>query len=255
MHEPCRVAQSLPTPRTIMLKTARCRACCDRRAHQRRRHGAPYSCQVAARTAQEKVGVGQSEMRVAEMTDFLLVLMLAGAGDELQGIKRGLLELADLIAIAKADGGNVIPAKLAASKYAYAMHLLADPEQGMAPVITCSALDGTGLEEIWKIISERTAERERSGYLHTRRNEQNINWMWSLVDQQIHDMLHQRPAVDSVARSAAAQVRVGVLSPIMAAETIPLRPKAGDDEVRPQAGALPLPLPPLRAQPAGGTRQ
>ncbi|HME24349.1 MAG TPA: methylmalonyl Co-A mutase-associated GTPase MeaB [Acetobacteraceae bacterium] len=168
----------------------------------------------------ETVGVGQSEVRVAEMTDFLLVLMLAGAGDELQGIKRGLLELADLIAIAKADGGNVIPAKLAASKYAYAMHLLADPEQGMAPVITCSALDGTGLEEIWKIISERTAERERSGYLHTRRNEQNINWMWSLVDQHIHDMLHQRPAVDSVARSAAAQVRVGVLSPIMAAETI-----------------------------------
>jgi LAO/AO transport system kinase len=154
------------------------------------------------------------------MTDFLLVLMLAGAGDELQGIKRGLLELADLIAIAKADGGNVIAAKLAASKYAYAMHLLADPEQGVAPVITCSALDGSGLGEIWKIISERTAERERSGYLHSRRNEQNINWMWSLVDQQIHDRLHRRPAVDAVARSVAAQVRDGALSPIMAAEKI-----------------------------------
>src|SRR5208283_6232553 len=106
------------------------------------------------------------------------------AGDELQGIKRGLLELADLIAIAKADGGNVIAAKLAASKYAYAMHLLADPEQGVAPVVTCSALDGTGLEDIWRIISERTTERKRRGYLHTRRSEQNANWMWSLVDQQ-----------------------------------------------------------------------
>jgi LAO/AO transport system kinase len=168
----------------------------------------------------ETVGVGQSEVRVAEMTDFLLVLMLAGAGDELQGIKRGLLELADLIAIAKADGANVVAAKVAASKYAYAMHLLADPEQGMAPVITCSALDGTGLEEIWKIISERTAERERSGYLHTRRIEQNINWMWSLVDQQIHDLLHLQPAVDAVARRVAAQVSDGALSPIMAAETI-----------------------------------
>ena len=114
----------------------------------------------------ETVGVGQSEVTVAEMTDFLLVLMLAGAGDELQGIKRGLLELADLIAITKADGDERhSPPSYAASKYAYAMHLLADPEQGMAPVVTCSSLDGTGLEEIWKIISERTAERERSGYL------------------------------------------------------------------------------------------
>jgi LAO/AO transport system kinase len=168
----------------------------------------------------ETVGVGQSEVTVAEMTDFLLVLMLAGAGDELQGIKRGLLELADLIAITKADGNNVIPARQAASKYAYAMHLLADPDQGMAPVITCSVVDGNGLEEIWKIISERTAERERSGFLRRRRSEQNANWMWSLVDQEIHDMLRQRPAVSAVARSVAAQVRDATLSPVMAAERI-----------------------------------
>ena len=101
----------------------------------------------------ETVGVGQSETTVAEMTDFLMVLMVAGAGDELQGIKRGLLEVADLIAITKADGDNVIRAKQAAAKYAYAMNLLADPEQGIAPVVTCSALEGTGVEEIWKIIS------------------------------------------------------------------------------------------------------
>ena len=149
----------------------------------------------------ETVGVGQSEAAVTEMTDFLLVLMLAGAGDELQGIKRGLLELADLIAITKADGNNVISARQAASKYAYAMHLLADPDQGVAPVVTCSALEGTGLEEIWKIISDRTAERKRCGYLHTRRSEQNANWMWSLVNQQIHDMLHHRPTVSAVAKT------------------------------------------------------
>jgi len=168
----------------------------------------------------ETVGVGQSEVTVAEMADFLLVLMLAGAGDELQGIKRGLLELADLIAITKADGGNVIAAKQAAAKYAYAMHLLADPDQGAAPVVICSALEGTGLEEIWKIISERIAEREKSGYSHKRRSEQNANWMWSLLDQQIHDMLHQRPSVSAVARNAAAQVREGTLSPVMASERI-----------------------------------
>ena len=140
----------------------------------------------------ETVGVGQSEVTVAEMADFLLVLMLAGAGDELQGIKRGLLELADLIAITKADGANVLPAKQAAAKYAYAMHLLADPDQGVAPVVTCSALEGAGLEAIWTIISGRTAERRKSGYLQMRRSEQNANWMWSLIDQQVHDMLRQR---------------------------------------------------------------
>jgi LAO/AO transport system kinase len=168
----------------------------------------------------ETVGVGQSEVTVAEMADFLLVLMLAGAGDELQGIKRGLLELADLIAITKADGQNVILARQAAAKYAYAMHLLADPDQGMAPVVTCSARDGNGLEEIWTIISERTAERERAGYLRKRRSEQNTNWMWSLIDQQIHDMLRNQPAVSDVAKHAAAQVHAGTLSPVMASERI-----------------------------------
>jgi LAO/AO transport system kinase len=168
----------------------------------------------------ETVGVGQSEAAVSEMTDFLLVLMLAGAGDELQGIKRGLLERADLIAVTKADGNNVTPARQAASKYAYAMHILADPDQGTAPVVTCSALDGSGLEEIWDIISGRTAERKQRGYLRMRRSEQNANWMWSLVDQQLHDLLHQHPAVSVVAESVVAQVRSGTLSPILASERI-----------------------------------
>jgi LAO/AO transport system kinase len=168
----------------------------------------------------ETVGVGQSEVTVAEMSDFLLVLMLAGAGDELQGIKRGLLELADLIAITKADGNNVLAAKQAAAKYAYAMRLLADPDQGMAQVLTCSALDGNGLEEIWKIITSRTTERNRTGYQRMRRSEQNANWMWSLIDQQVHDMLRRDPVVSSVADHASAQVRAGTLSPVMASERI-----------------------------------
>ena len=121
----------------------------------------------------ETVGVGQSEASVASMTDFLLVLMVAGAGDELQGIKRGLLELADMIAITKADGENVNRAKLAASKYAFAMHLLRSGEQ--PPVVTCSSLDGSGIDEIWRIIVERTRERERSGVLKAQRSAQAAN--------------------------------------------------------------------------------
>ncbi len=168
----------------------------------------------------ETVGVGQSETTVAEMTDFLMVLMVAGAGDELQGIKRGLLEVADLIAITKADGDNVVRAKQAAAKYAFAMNLLADPEQGIAPVVTCSALEGAGVEEIWKIICDRTAGRERSGYLKMRRSEQNAKWMWTLVDQHIHDILRQSPEVSAVASQSAAQVLAGALSPVVASDRI-----------------------------------
>ncbi len=168
----------------------------------------------------ETVGVGQSEVSVADMTDFLLVLMLAGAGDEVQGIKRGLLELADLVAVTKADGDNLARAKLAASQYAFAMHLLAEPDQGMAPVVTCSAVESTGITEIWKIIADRVAARARSGYQKQRRGEQSGKWMWSLVDEQVHEILRRKPSVEAQAQSAAAQVRDGTLSPMIAADRI-----------------------------------
>ena len=168
----------------------------------------------------ETVGVGQSEVSVADMTDFLLVLMLAGAGDEVQGIKRGLLELADLVAVTKADGDNLARARLAASQYGFAMHLLAEPDRGMAPVVSCSAVAGTGITEIWTIIAERVAARERSGDQTRRRAEQSARWMWSLVDAEVHDMLHRKPAVAAQAKDAAAQVREGTLSPMLAADRI-----------------------------------
>ena len=166
----------------------------------------------------ETVGVGQSEVSAASMTDFLLVLMVAGAGDELQGIKRGLLELADMIAITKADGENLTRAKLAASKYALAMHLLRSSEQ--PPVVTCSALDGSGLDEIWRIIVERSHERERSGALKTQRSAQAATWMWSLVDEQIREMLQQTEAIRRVADDAERDVRIGALSPVLGAQAI-----------------------------------
>jgi GTPase len=166
----------------------------------------------------ETVGVGQSEVSVASMTDFLLVLMVAGAGDELQGIKRGLLELADLIAITKADGENVTRAKLAASKYAFAMHLLRSGEQ--PAVVTCSALDGSGLDEIWRRIVERTREHERSGALKAQRSAQAATWMWSLVDEQIRETLQQTEAIRRVAEDAERDVRSGALSPELGAQAI-----------------------------------
>ena len=165
----------------------------------------------------ETVGVGQSEASVATMTDFLLVLMLAGAGDELQGIKRGLLELADMIAITKADGENLNRAKLAASKYAFAMHLLRGEQ---ASVVTCSALDGSGIDEIWRIIAERTRERERSGALKAQRSAQAAKWMWSLVDEQIRETLQQTDAIRRVAEDAERDVRIGALSPVLGAQAI-----------------------------------
>jgi LAO/AO transport system kinase len=166
----------------------------------------------------ETVGVGQSEASVASMTDFLLVLMLAGAGDELQGIKRGLLELADMIAITKADGENLNRAKLAASKYAFAMHLLRGGER--PPVVTCSSLDGSGIDEIWRIIVERTRERERSGALKAQRSAQAAKWMWSLVDEQIRETLQQTEAIRRVAEDAERDVRIGALSPELGARAI-----------------------------------
>jgi LAO/AO transport system kinase len=166
----------------------------------------------------ETVGVGQSEVSVASMTDFLLVLMLAGAGDELQGIKRGLLELADMIAITKADGENHSRAKLAASKYDFAMHLLHGGER--PPVVTCSSLDGSGIDEIWRIIGERMHERERSGALKAQRCAQTVKWMWSLVDEQIRDSLKQTDAIRRVAEDAERQVRIGALSAMLGAQGI-----------------------------------
>ena len=164
----------------------------------------------------ETVGVGQSEVSVAGMTDFLVVLMLAGAGDELQGIKRGLLESADLIAITKADGDNIAACRRAVTQYTFAMHLLREPGEPEAAVAMCSAVDGTGLEHIWEIITERQAERERSGALATRRARQNTLWMWALVEERIRARLLAGPAAGAIER----QVRAGRLSPVRGAETI-----------------------------------
>ncbi|MGC4106943.1 MAG: methylmalonyl Co-A mutase-associated GTPase MeaB [Thermomicrobiales bacterium] len=167
----------------------------------------------------ETVGVGQSEVAVANMTDMLLVLMLAGAGDELQGIKRGLLELADMIAITKADGANVTPAKMAAARYTFAMELLHAPAD-RPQVVVCSALEGTGLEAMWRVILDRTRGPTRQDAVAARRAEQATTWMWALVDEKLREAMRHTPAIRAVADESETAVRAGLRSPVSAAEAI-----------------------------------
>lgn len=125
----------------------------------------------------ETVGVGQSETSVKNMTDFFLLLMLAGAGDELQGIKKGIMEMADAVVISKADGENIKHATEARAEYQHALHLLPAAPSGWAPkVLTCSSLVNTGIKEIWEMIVKFRDQTSASGYFDENRAEQNIAW-------------------------------------------------------------------------------
>lgn len=128
----------------------------------------------------ETVGVGQSETIVAGMVDFFLVLLIAGAGDELQGIKRGILEVADMLAINKADGDNRARAIRAQASYQSALRLMR--AGNVPPVVTCSALEKTGLEELWALVVQSRVERDASGELQETRREQQVQWMWDMVE-------------------------------------------------------------------------
>jgi LAO/AO transport system kinase len=128
----------------------------------------------------ETVGVGQSETIVAGMVDFFLVLLIAGAGDELQGIKRGILEVADMLAINKADGDNRSRAIRAQASYLSALRLMRG--ENVPPVVTCSALEKTGLDELWALVVENRRAREASGELQRTRRTQQVRWMWDMVE-------------------------------------------------------------------------
>ncbi|HZI16407.1 MAG TPA: methylmalonyl Co-A mutase-associated GTPase MeaB [Myxococcus sp.] len=163
----------------------------------------------------ETVGVGQSETVVAELVDFYAVLMLAGAGDELQGIKRGILEMADLIAINKADGDNKLRAERARSQYRAALHLM---RPGSEPVITtCSALEGTGIEELWNAIASHLARRAASGELAHRRQGQQVGWMWAMVHDGLRAALRAHPEVAALVPTLEGDVREGRATPTSAA--------------------------------------
>src|SRR5450631_1378329 len=169
----------------------------------------------------ETVGIGQSETAVCDMTDFFLALMLPGAGDELQGIKKGLVELADMIAVNKADGDNIQRANLAAGEYRGALHILSPrSEHWQPPVLTYSALTGTGIEVLWqKILDHRTA-MNASGEYASRRRQQQVRWLWSMLEQRMMARLRADPAVRARVKKTEAEVADGRITPALAAEQI-----------------------------------
>ena len=144
----------------------------------------------------ETVGAGQSETMVADMVDFFLVLMLPGAGDELQGIKKGVLEIADMIAVNKAEGENELAARRAARDYANALHIMQPSSPNWTPpVVTCSALRRLGLEELWSKVFEHREILAGTGELQERRRQQQLNWMWSMVEDKLKSALRHHPLV------------------------------------------------------------
>ena len=169
----------------------------------------------------ETVGVGQSETTVASMVDFFLVLMLSGAGDELQGIKRGVLELADAIAITKADSDNIEKAKNAAKIYETTMHMLQPASPNWAPpVLTCSALDMIGIVEIWQMVIKYHKKFTASGELEQKRQKQALDWLWSLVEEGLRERFDTNPEIRKRLRRIARAVEKGETSPTRAADKL-----------------------------------
>ena len=169
----------------------------------------------------ETVGVGQSETTVADMTDFFLVLMVAGAGDELQGIKKGIVELADMIAVNKADGDNIARANMAAADYRSALHILAPRSPTWSPpVMTYSALTGKGIAGLWAQVLNHKEKMTASGELAERRREQQVKWMWTMLEERLTARLRSDPAVRAKVKQAETAVAAGRLAPTLAVEQI-----------------------------------
>ena len=169
----------------------------------------------------ETVGVGQSEIAVADMTDFFLVLVLPGAGDELQALKKGVIELADMIAINKADGDNIARAKGAAAEYRAALHILTPASSNWSPpVITCSALKGDGIADLWSKILQHRDRLTASGELSARRGEQQVKWMWTMLEERLFAPLRSDRTVKAELPKIEAEVSAGRLAPAAAVEKI-----------------------------------
>jgi len=169
----------------------------------------------------ETIGTGQSETAVADMTDFFLVLMLAGAGDELQGLKKGVIELADMLAVNKADGDNIARAKAAAAEYRAALHIIgAGSELWTPPVITFSALTGDGIAELWARICEHRERTNAVGALAARRREQQVKWMWAMLEERMMSRLKSDPSLRARLPKLEAAVAEGRTSPAVAVEEL-----------------------------------
>ncbi len=168
----------------------------------------------------ETVGVGQSEHQVARMVDFFLLLMLPGGGDELQGIKKGILELADTILVNKADGSSAALARTTQQHYRGAMSLLSHTEFWQPKVMTCSALEGMGIEEVWVTIKEHSAAAHKAGTFGENRAQQNLAWMHQLIDELLRASANDNSEVRAAFARIESAVRSATQTPLSAAQQI-----------------------------------
>lgn len=169
----------------------------------------------------ETVGVGQSETTVHSMTDFFLLLKLAGAGDELQGIKRGIMEMADAIVINKADGDNRKPAEKARSEFRRALHLYPPKESGWKPSVSlCSALKQEGIEDVWKMISSFEELVKSNQYFQYKRREQNKFWLLQTINEHLKSRFYNRPEIKDVLKEQLQAVENNETTPFAAARVL-----------------------------------
>jgi LAO/AO transport system kinase len=169
----------------------------------------------------ETVGVGQSEITVSEMVDFFLVLMIAGGGDELQGIKKGVLEIADMIAITKADGDNVTRAKLSATDYQHALRIITPMDPVWTPpVVTVSSLENKGLNTLWEKVDLHRRTMAGNGAFEAKRRAQQIRWMWAMIDDRLKSRLRGDAGLKALTQDMENGITAGKVTPALAADKI-----------------------------------
>lgn len=169
----------------------------------------------------ETVGVGQSETAVHGMTDFFLLLMLAGAGDELQGIKKGIMEMADMVVINKADGDNIRMSEMAKRQYQNALHIFPQSESGWAPVVsTASSTKNTGIDKVWDTILEFKKLVDKNGYFNENRTRQQIQWMYNNINEALKQLFYGSEDISSRLTALEKDIITSKISPVKAAQEI-----------------------------------
>jgi len=169
----------------------------------------------------ETVGVGQSETLVHQMVDCFLLLMLAGAGDELQGIKRGIMEMTDILVIHKADGENTPLAMKAKKEYENALHLFPKPESEVLPrVLSCSSIEKKGLDKIWKAIIHYQQKTQQNGFFQQQREKQRLQWLHDALGQQLKQLFYQHPKIQHELTRLEREVLLGHASPTKVARAL-----------------------------------
>ena len=169
----------------------------------------------------ETVGVGQSETAAHSMVDFFLLLQVTGTGDELQGIKRGIMEMADGIAINKCDGNNIDKARVARTQFKNALALFPPHESGWKPTaVTCSSVEGNGIDDVWKMIEDYMVFTKRNGYFRKKRTEQSKYWMYETINQNLLDSFYHDPRIEELLEATEEKVLANKLSSFIAAHDL-----------------------------------